>query len=110
MKITLEEVKARLESLAIGENKVAYFSFTEKIAVPYIEYYSPHSQEDGGDTIKLFSSDEFIIDLYTKKKDRELEKRIEALFPEVELERTEILIPENKMILNKYRFEAVNDL
>lgn len=108
MRLTIKELENRLDTLKPHITARYYLSSKGKGVAPYIVYFSPSSDEDGADLKKFFSEDEFIIELYTKKKDTALENRVKALFPEFKVERNESEI--NGIVLNAFYIEAVNEL
>ncbi len=90
----LKEIAQRLEQLGMP---VAYYIFDKPQNLPFVVYYESGADIQGADNYNLYRDAEIRISLYCKKKDIHLERRLEGLFRDTELDKTEIYIPEEKM-------------
>ncbi len=74
--MTLQDIAQKLNTLNIP---VAYGGFekSERVAMPFITYLDNYSNNFGADTSVYARIDNIQIDLFTKKKDINLENRLE---------------------------------
>ncbi|MBQ8297348.1 MAG: hypothetical protein IJX77_06160 [Ruminococcus sp.] len=100
----LKEIAQRLSTLKIP---VAYSVFNTPQKLPFVVYYESGADIQGADTYNLYRDAEIRICLYCDKKDIALERRLEELFRDVELDKTEIYIPEEKMLEIAYSFDTI---
>lgn len=100
--MTFEEIYARLRKLNIP---VAYMVFDKPQNPPYIAYYESGGEVTGADNYNLYRNINITIELYTTKKNPQLEHQLEALFRDVELDKsTDIYIDNEKLLKIEYSF------
>lgn len=102
--MTLSDIKRKLDTLGIP---VTYRAFSDKVKPPYAVYYCVGEEHRGSDFENLIAEKDIIIELYCKKKDLEIEEKIEKLFNFTELEKTESYISETRLILTIYEFSII---
>lgn len=100
----LNEIGARLSTLGVP---VAYFIFNSPQTRPFIVYCESGADIQGADHYNLYRNAEIKISLYCDKKDIALERKLEELFRDVELDKTELYISEEKMYEITYTFETI---
>ena len=99
--MTLEEIAERLGAVGLP---LAYRGFPRRRDPPYLIYY-----EDGGESIgadfKNFGAKTYIaVLLVTEKKDPVLEKKVEAAIDGMPYDKTELWLPEQKLLEITYDF------
>lgn len=102
--MTLEEIKKKLDSLNIP---VAYRTFFSNVKPPYVVYYCDKEEYRGSDFENLIGEKEITIELYCSKKDLSLEKKIEELFNFTTIEKSEIYLNDEKLIMTIFEFEII---
>lgn len=87
-------------NIPVARNK---FNFPQ--VPPYIVYISASPDNTGADDIVYFSQDAYLVEMYTDKKDVELENRIENLFNTNEIfweKDGDIYIPDEDLYMTRY--------
>ncbi len=106
--MTLDEIYSKLKSLNIP---VAYLQFQKPQKLPFIAYYESHTVVKGADNYNLFRITEIKIELYSDKKNPDLERKIENLFFNVEIEKSmDSYIKDENMFLTVFSFETVQKI
>lgn len=77
--MTLQQIKKIISSTGIQN---AYKEFEKMPKLPYILFYYDDTDVEIADDEIYFETDNYIIELYTKKKDLASEKKIENLLKE----------------------------
>jgi hypothetical protein len=105
--MTLAEFKKLLDTLNLP---VAYMFFKDKPKPPFIAYYIDDNTRFGADDINYLSTPIVSIEVYSLKKDVELETRIEKMFSENKLfysKNGDIFIETDNIILTTYQVELI---
>lgn len=103
--MTLDEIYSKLKTLDIP---VAYLQFQKPQKLPFIAYYESHTIVKGADNYNLFRVTEVTIELYSDKKNPDLERKIEKLFFDVEIEKNvDTYVKDENMFLTVFSFETV---
>lgn len=99
--MTQEQIYSLLDTLGLP---VAYSHFKETKKPPYLIYLTEDTSNFGADNKVYYKIDNWVIELYTDKKDINLERRLEALLDDVELyyEKYETYIDTEKMYQVRY--------
>lgn len=99
--MTQEQIYNLLDTLGLP---VAYSHFKETKKPPYLIYLTEDTSNFGADNKVYYKIDNWVIELYTDKKDINLEIRLEALLDDVELyyEKYETYIDTEKMYQVRY--------
>ncbi len=99
--MTQEQIYSLLDTLGLP---VAYSHFKETKKLPYLIYLTEDTSNFGADNKVYYKIDNWVIELYTDKKDINLEIRLEALLDDVELyyEKYEAYIDAEKMYQVRY--------
>lgn len=101
----LKEIRDRLLSLGLP---VAYLRFKKAQKLPFIVYYESDTEIKGADNFNLYRDVEITIELYTEDKDPQLERRLENLFREVEIDKEGDTALENEeMLLTVFSFRTI---
>lgn len=98
---TLEHLYNSLKSLGLP---VAYRCFKDKTTVPYIVYFVSDERIYGADSLNMICERTVRIELYTEIKDYQIEERLESLFQQFELGKSENFISEENLIETVYEF------
>ncbi|MDO5559419.1 MAG: hypothetical protein Q4F95_07450 [Oscillospiraceae bacterium] len=105
--MTLTDVYNRLK--LIKDVPVAYLAFKSAQNSDYIVYYESGANFHGSDERNHIKEMNVTIELYTDKKNRALEKRIEDLFSDVELSKgADAWIDDEQMLMVTYEFMTIN--
>ena len=103
--LNLTEIKAKLQSIPELSKKVAYYSSRRELTTPYCLFYRNSTSDIGSD---LRPSDlkeqEIIIELYTDRIDPVLEEKVEKLFSDFDIQKSENWINDTKEYLIRYSF------
>lgn len=85
--MTTKELKELLESIDGFKNKVAYLAFEEGSApkLPFICYYMDEINPFGADGINYYNARDYVIELYSKLRNEEIEKKLEDKLTEAEI-------------------------
>lgn len=101
----LKEIRDRLLSLEIP---VAYLRFKSAQKLPYIVYYESDTEIRGADHYNLYRDVEITIELYTEDKDPQLERRLENLFREEEIDKEcDTVLEDENMLLAAFSFRTI---
>lgn len=101
----LTEIKKKLDTLGIP---VAYLQFSTPQKLPFAVYFEADGEITGADGLNLFRRKNIVLELYTAKKDVQLERRLEGLFRHIELEKTaDTYLNEEQMFMTGYVFETI---
>lgn len=101
----LKEIAEKLDTLGIP---VAYLQFVKPQQLPFVVYFEAGGTVEGADGYNLFRRKTIVIELYTAKKDVALERRIESLFRDKELEKSvDTYLKDEKMFMTAYTFENI---
>lgn len=102
----LSEVYTRLETL---NKPLAYLAFKSAQSPSYIVYYENGANFHGSDEKNYIKDMTVVIELYSESKDMALERQIEDLFSDVELNKSEdIWIDDEQLIMVAYKFTTIN--
>ncbi len=101
----LSEIREKLLTLDLP---VAYLRFKKAQKLPYIVYYESDTEIKGADNYNLYRDVEITIELYTEDKDPQLERRLENLFREVEIDKDcDTALEDEEMILTVFSFRTI---
>lgn len=101
----LEEIYEKLKTLGIP---VAYYKFEKPQNLPFAVYFEAGGEVEGADNYNLFRRKNIAVELYTAKKDVSLERRLENLFRDTELEKSaDTYLKDEKMFMTAYTFETI---
>ena len=101
----LEEIYKKLCTLDIPG---AYYQFTKPQKLPFAVYFEADAEIEGADNYNLFRRKTIAIELYTDKKDLSLERKLESLFRDTELEKAiDTYLKDEKMFMVAYTFETI---
>lgn len=104
----LEEISERLKSLDIP---VAYLKFDAPQKLPFCAFFEAEASVEGADNYDLYRRKKIVVELYTKKKDVELERKFEKLFREFELEKAvDTFLKDENMFMAAYTFEIIQKM
>lgn len=100
----IEAIKALLEET---ELPVAYDHFKEQTDPPFLVYLLPESRNLYADDC-IFQTNALVrVELYTDKKDLELERRVEAVLSDMIWTKTEEYIESEDMFETIYEMEVM---
>lgn len=80
----LSEIRDKLLTLGIP---IAYLQFKTPQKPPYAVYYESDTEILGADHFNLYRDVEITVELYSKDKNPQMERRLENLFREVEIDK-----------------------
>lgn len=101
----LSEIKSKLDTLNIP---VAYMHFKKPQNLPFAVYYEAGTEIKGADHYNLYREVTITIELYTEKKQPELERQLENLFRDVEIDKTpDIYIKDEDMYMTTFSFDTI---
>jgi hypothetical protein len=100
--MTLSEIKTKLDLLEVD---VVYRASREPLSTPFIAFYETSSNLYGADNLNLLKRKGITVELYTDKKDIELEEKFESIFNFVELSKNEVYISDENVYQIIYEFE-----
>lgn len=101
----LEEIYEKLKALGVP---VAHYKFDKPQKLPFVAYYEAGGTVEGADDYNLFRRKTIVIELYTAKKDVALERKLENLFRDTELEKfADNYLDDEKMFRIAYTFETI---
>ena len=104
--MTLIDVYTRLQTLDVP---VTYMAFKSAQSPPYIVYYESGANFHGSDEKNYIKDMTVVIELYSESKDMALEKQIESLYSDVELNKSEdVWIEDEQLIMTRYEFTTIN--
>lgn len=100
-----EEIYEKLKTLGIP---VAYYKFEKPQKLPFVVYFEADGTVEGADNYNLFRRKTIVIELYTVKKDVALERKLENLFRDTEMEKSvDTYLSDEKMFMVAYTFETI---
>ena len=103
--LNLTEIKAKLQSIPELSNKVAYYSSHRELTTPYCLFYRNSTSDIGSDLKPSnLKEQEIIIELYTDRIDPVLEEKVEYLFSDFDIQKSESWINDTKEYLIRYSF------
>lgn len=101
----IEKLAEKLLELGVP---VAYYRFTSPQKLPFIAFYEISGTVEGADDINLYRRKNFTIELYTAEKDVQLERKLENLFCNTELERqADTYLEKEDMFMTAYTMEII---
>lgn len=104
----LEEIYERMKTLNIP---VAYLKFNSPQKLPFSVYFEAEGQVEGADNYNLYRRKKIVAEIYTEKKDVELERKFENLFREFELEKAvDTYLKDEQMFMVAYTFEVIQKI
>lgn len=102
----LEEVYKKLKTVGIP---VAYLKFDTPQELPFCVYYESNTDIRGADNLNMIRQTSITIELYSEEKIPELERKIEALFNDREIIKSEdIYIKDENMIEIVFEIETID--
>ena len=104
----LTEIYEKLRTLGIP---VAYLKFDKPQKLPFIAYFEAGTEVQGADNYNLYRRTEIRIELYSEKKNPELERKIESLFRSVEIEKDgDTYLEDENMFMTVFSFETIQKM
>lgn len=96
--MTYEEITAMVEEMGLP-SAYHHFAEGESPPPPFVVYLSPGEENFSADNIAYFSSKQLDIELYTDKKQPELEEQVEAVLSrhEIYYTKTEAFIESERL-------------
>lgn len=103
--MTIEQFQEILKDCKLP---IAYYSFPEgeAPALPYICYLNPEDNNFAADGTVYHSSKVIHVELYTEKRDLEIEKAVEAVLSAFFYEKTAIYLDDEKCYEILYELEV----
>ena len=85
---------------------IRYRVYRSKPPIPYAVYYEDVTENYTADNIVYLERTEYILELYTEKKDYEIENKIEQIFAanDTPWEKEESYIEKERLIMTAYYF------
>lgn len=105
--MTSEKIAQLLKTLDIP---FRYKVFGETPTPPYIVYYADKESRYGSDDMNLLAEREIIIELYTDKKDLEIESKIDKLFENYSFVKYENYIDSERMFETAYHVTFIDKI
>ena len=104
----LSEIYEKLCTLGIP---VAYLQFNKPQKLPFIAYFEAGTEIQGADNYNLYRRVTIRIELYTEKKNPDLERKIESLFRSVEIEKDgDTYLKNENMFMTVFSFETIQKM
>ena len=104
----LQEIYEKLRTLDIP---VAYLKFDKPQKLPFIAYFEAGTEIQGADNYNLYRRTEIRIELYSEKKNPDLERKIESLFRSVEIEKDGDTYQQTEnMFMTVFSFETIQKM
>lgn len=101
----LSEIKEKLDTLDIP---IAYMRFNKPQELPFAVYYEDGTEIKGADDYNLYRDVAITIELYAEKKSPALERSIEALFRDREIEKSpDVYLNDENMFLTTFSFNVI---
>lgn len=101
----LNEIKDKLSTLGIP---VAYLCFKKPQNLPFLVYYESGTEIKGADDYNMYLNVTITIELYCEKKTPALERRIENLFRDREIEKSpDIYLKDEEMFMTVFSFDTI---
>lgn len=104
----LSEIYTKLCTLGVP---VTYLQFSKPQKLPFIAYLEAGTEIQGADNYNLYRRTVIRVELYSEKKNPELERKIENLFWTVEIEKyKDIYLDDEKMFMTVFEFETIQKI
>lgn len=104
----LEEIYAKLRALGIP---VAYLKFDKPQKLPFVAYLEAGTEIQGADNYNLYRRVTIRIELYSEKKNPELERKIEELFRNVGIDKDgDVYLNDENMFMTVFSFETIQKM
>lgn len=104
----LDEIYAKLKTLGVP---VAYLKFNKPQKLPFVVYFEAGGNVEGADNYNLYRRKTIKIEIYTAKKDVSLERKVEGLFRDIELDKdVDTYLPDEEMFMTAYTFEIIQKI
>ncbi len=104
----LDEIYSKLKTLDIP---VAYLKFNKPQKLPFMVYFEAGGDVEGADNYNLYRRKTIKIEIYSAKKDISLERKVEELFRDTELEKdVDTYLPDEEMFMTAYSFETIQKI
>lgn len=104
----LNEIYEKLCTLGVP---VAYLKFNRPQKLPFIAYLEAGTEIQGADNYNLYRRTVIRVELYSEKKNPELERKIENLFRSVEIEKDgDMYLKEENMFMIVFSFETIQKI
>ena len=101
----LAEIKRKLDTLGIP---VAYMCFKKPQSLPFAVYYEAGTDIRGSDDRSFFRDVTINIELYTEKKQPALERQLENLFRDREIDKSpDIYLKDEDMFMTTFSFDTL---
>lgn len=101
----LEEIYSKLTALNIP---VAYLMFRRPQELPFMVYYEGGTEIRGADGYNMIRITTINIELYTEAKMPELERRIEQMFRDVEINKyADVYLKDEDMFMTAFSFDTI---
>ncbi len=100
----LKEISKRLETLEIP---TAYLKFTKPQKLPFQVWYEKSAEIKGADNYNLYRECSIIIEIYTARRDLALERKLETMFRDVQLEKICTYLKDEDMHMTVYSFNII---
>ena len=103
----MKEIFNLLNGIQGFANKVVYYAWEEgqSPSLPFICYFSPDVNNFSADGKVYFSTDNFIVELYSKKLDRQSEEKIETALSSFYFTKERTYLNDEKCYMTIYRLE-----
>lgn len=108
--MTYFDIKKRIEALKDSRyiTDCAYLQFEKEVKTPFIVYYAENESHGGADDENVIKTQAVTIELYTDKRDFDLESRVDGLFFDTAFEKLCTYIEAEHMHMTAYSFEITN--
>ncbi len=104
----LDEIYSKLKTLDIP---VTYLKFNKPQKLPFMVYFEAGGSVEGADNYNLYRRKTIKIEIYSAKKDIPLERKVEELFRDTELEKdVDTYLPDEEMFMTAYSFETIQKI
>lgn len=104
----LSEIYTKLCTLGVP---VAYLQFSKPQKLPFIAYLEAGTEIQGADGYNLYRRTVIRVELYSEKKNPELERKIENLFRTVEITKDgDVYLNEENMFMTVFSFETIQKI
>lgn len=108
---TLKDLLAALDSLGLPYVQIQWYPATTP-DLPYVVVFPESTDNVGADNVVSYSPVRYLVDLYTRYRDMELEAQMQAALTEAGIyyERSTTVIPDGYAILTRYTVRLVEDV
>lgn len=104
----LKEIYEKLRTLDIP---VAYLQFSKPQKLPFMVYFEAGTEIQGADNYNLYRRTEIRIELYSEKKNPDLERKIENIFHDTEIEKDgDVYLSKENMFMTVFSFETIQKM